>query len=101
MPFLTANIDRAIVKTQYELRGFLHPLGYREEERSAKSFEATTANFIAIAAGLGNYSGATDASYVNYDLSTFEVSFAMCKKLANDCDLTINGITCNQDNNPP
>jgi len=29
MPFLLSNIDRAIIATQFDLRGYLHPLGFR------------------------------------------------------------------------
>lgn len=91
MNFLTANIDRAIVMTQYDLRGFVHPLGFRERHMlSCKSLDATTANFMAFAA---NSSGRgdcrpTDENYVKYFDSSYEDYLAMCRRLADDCDLS-------------
>ena len=86
MNFLTANIDRAIVMTQYDLRGFAHSLGFRIEKRSAKSLDATTGNFIGFAAGLGHWDKPTDEAYADYHESSFEDYLAMCKRLAKDCD---------------
>jgi hypothetical protein len=86
--FLTANIDRAIVMTQYDLRGFLHPLGMRMEYKaSPKSLSATTTNLVAFAAGRGHGDRkATVKNYVGFDDSSFKEYLAMCKKLAGDCD---------------
>lgn len=93
MPFLRANIDRAIVMTQYDLRGFAHPLGFREGHKSsAKSLDATTANLVAFAAGFGSEGSGdgspTDEAYASYFKSSFEEYLAMCKRLAADCDLS-------------
>ncbi len=87
MNFLTANIDRAIVMTQYDLRGFAHPLGYREEERHPKSFHAATCNLVAFAAGLG-HGRSTDEHLVSSEGSSYKDYLAMCKRLAKDCDLS-------------
>jgi len=91
MPFLTANIDRAIVMTQYDLRGFAHPLGYRVKKKgSAKSLDATTCNLVAFAVGLGkeDTEEITDDDYVSALGSSFEDYLAMCKRLAEVCDMS-------------
>lgn len=88
MNFLRGNIDRAIVMTQYDLRGFAHPLGFREEFMSSpKSLEATTANFMGFAVGHGN-GQETDERYAKYFDSSFEEYLAMCRRLYQDCDLS-------------
>lgn len=87
MNFLTANIDRAIVMTQYDLRGFAHPLGFRiDHKSSAKSLDATTDNFMAFAAGCGKGRTPTDEHYSEYFESSFEDYLAMCQRLVKDCD---------------
>lgn len=91
MAYLTANIDRAIVLTQFELRGFMHPLGVRCGPYSNhKNFDALTANFVAIAAGLGDYGGRrpTDPTYKDLDRCTWEEARVMCRQLHADCDLS-------------
>ncbi len=88
--FLYSNIDRAIVATQYDLRGFWHPLGFRMPKESAKSLHATTTNFMNFAAGCAkeDSSGPTDENYVRWHKCTHEEYLAMCKRLVNDCDLS-------------
>lgn len=88
MPFLRENIDRAIVVTQYDLRGFAHPLGLRlKKGASAKSLDATTHNLIAFAVGFyGKNAGPTDDSYISLFEATFEQCLVMCQRLAADCD---------------
>jgi len=87
MNFLAENVDRAIVMTQYDLRGFAHPFGFREDHKSsAKSLDATTGNFMAFAAGCGRGRTPTDKHYANYFESSFEDYLAMCQRLAKDCD---------------
>lgn len=89
MHFLTTNIDRAIVMTQYNLRGFAHPLGFREDHKSsAKNLDATTCNFMAFAAGCGRNRTPTDEHYASYFESSYEDYLAMCQRLAKDCDLS-------------
>jgi hypothetical protein len=86
--FLTENIDRAIVMTQYDLRGFAHPLGFRQKYKSsAKSLDATTGNFMVIAAGCGRRREPTDKNFADYFVSSYEDYLAMCQRLAKDCDL--------------
>ena len=93
--FLTANIDRAIVLTQYDLRGYLHPFGARLRYLAhAKYLDASTCNFMVWAAGSGfrNISDReagtpTDKDYVGYHGSSFAEYLAMCKRLAKDCSL--------------
>lgn len=86
--FLTANIDRAIVLTQFDLRGFMHPLGFRIEEKHPKYLEATTANLVAFAAGYSGGKRPTVKPYVRFFDCTFEEYLDMCRKFAADCDLT-------------
>ena len=87
MPFLRANIDRAIVMTQYDLRGFADPVGMRFDGNTPKTLDALTGNFVGFAAGLGkDGSEPTDDSYVSYWDSSFEQYLAMCQKLAEACD---------------
>lgn len=83
MSFLTPNIDRAIVMTQYDLRGFVHPFGLREEERHSKSLAATTCNFVAFAAGMGKPEKTPPAHepYASYFDSSFEDYLAMVNQL--------------------
>jgi len=85
LSFLTANIDRAIVMTQYDLRGFSHPLGVRMTEPSPKFLDATTHNFVAFAAHAGE-SGPTDDSWFQEADRPFEDYLRMCQRLFDDCD---------------
>lgn len=85
--FLTANIDRAIVMTQYDLRGFAHPIGCRYEfMESPKSLFATTVNIVAFAARATE--DPPDTDYVSSRDSTFEEYLEVCQRLAADCDLS-------------
>jgi hypothetical protein len=88
MDFLRANIDRAIVMTQFDLRGFADPLGFRHEYMlSAKNLAATTQNLVAFAAGLKNVDD-PNSGYVNSEKGSFEEYLAMCQQLAKQCDLS-------------
>ena len=85
MNFQRANIDRAIVMTQYDLRGFAHPLGFREKYKSsAGNLDATTANFMSFAADCGNVP--TDEHYADYFSSSYKDYLAMCQRMAECCD---------------
>lgn len=88
MPFLIASIDRAIVMTQYDLRGFGHPLGFRIPAMNPKSLYILTGNFIGFAAMVSNdQTGPADESYVKFSSdASFEERLAMCHKLAASCD---------------
>ncbi len=85
-PFLTAHIDRAIVMTQYDLRGFSHPLGMRLHHKHPKYLDAAIANFISFAADAGHDGTKTDPKFVGYFDSSFKDYLAMCKRLAACCD---------------
>ena len=87
MSFSTANINAAIVMTQYDLRGFAHPIGFRCKPKDTKALDATTGNFVGFAAGLGGGEGLPDESYVGYGNSSFDDYLAMCKRLAADCNV--------------
>lgn len=96
MSFLRANIDRAIVMTQFDLRAFGHPLGVRVKV-NPKYLDAITCNLVCFAAGLGESddpddkekrSAPTDEGYVSYFDSSYVDYLAMCKRLVEDCDLS-------------
>ncbi len=86
MKFDKAYIDRAIVVTQYDLRGFVHPLGYRCPGVSPKNLSALTWNLAAFAA---NPSDDAPEEYhegwVQLDC-TYEEYLDMCQQFANACD---------------
>ncbi len=89
MAFLRANIDRAIVMTQYDLRGFLHALSFRIKANTPKYIFYATANLLSFAAGRRGEQGergCTDEQYVDFFECSFEDYLAMCKRLAKDCD---------------
>ena len=89
MNFRTEKIDRAIIITQYDLRGFDHPLGIRMKKgESAKCSSVIPGNFVAFAAGLGEESNKQPLpdTYVDHYVSSFEQCLTMCKQLASDCD---------------
>jgi len=87
MGFFASNIDRAIVMTQYDLRGFDHPLGFRMRYKSsAKSLDAITGNFMIFAAGYGKDEYPTDENFADYFESSYQDYLAMCQRLAKDCD---------------
>ncbi len=83
-PYLTANIDRAIVMTQYDLRGFAHPMGMRLHHKHPKYLDAMIINLVAFAANVGH--GSTDPQYVSFRRGSFKDSLAMCKRLASCCE---------------
>lgn len=86
--FHRANVDRAIVMTQYDLRGFAHPIGVRFDKPIPKYLDATTGNFVAFAAGLGK-SQPDDTRYdryADYFESDYDDYLRMCKDLARSCD---------------
>jgi len=89
MPFLGANIDRAIVVAQHGLRGYAYPLGSRQEyKQSASNLDTVTANFMSFAAGFDPVNRKpTDEVYASYFESSYEEYLAMCKQLAEDCFL--------------
>ena len=94
MPFLTASIDRAIVMTQYDLRGFAHPLGFRMDgPPNAKNLDAITGNFASFASLARSSADQRQGEspefideYVSYFDSSFEEYLEMCKQLVSDCD---------------
>jgi hypothetical protein len=87
MAFLANNIDRAIVMTQYDLRGFAHSIGCRMPSPNPKSLYCITLNLVGFAVGLGGgEERPTDESYVSSEGSSFEDYLAMCKRLAEACD---------------
>ena len=90
MSFETANIDRTIVLTQYDLREYYCALQVRMAFKTyGARFEAITATFVSRAIGLGKEGAEpTDESYVMYSDSSFENYLVMCKRLTEACDLS-------------
>lgn len=86
MSFSTENIDRAIVLTQHDLRAFVY-FGLRIYQKSAKTLDALTCNFMAFAAGYRNDKKPSNPEdYVGYFKSSFGNYLAMCEKLYESCD---------------
>lgn len=92
MNFFTANIDRAIVMTQYNIYGYAHSLRLFFQDntfyvaKSPKNLDETTGNFMAFAAGFNMGRMPTDEHYVDYFKSSYDDYLAMCKRLHKDCD---------------
>lgn len=89
--FSHAKIDRAIVMTQYDLRGYAHPLGFRFPRlKSPKMFFFTTTNFMCFAWGAGGKKprASTRGVFVDWEESSYDAYLRMCKILAKDCDLS-------------
>ncbi|MDD5437677.1 MAG: hypothetical protein PHC70_00840 [Patescibacteria group bacterium] len=88
MSFKSENINSAIIATQYDLRGFYHPLGFRMKrgECGAKLFSCIPGNLVVFAIGFGSEPrNATDDSYVPRDAS-YEEYLNMCRRFAEDCN---------------
>lgn len=82
MTFLAANIDRAIVNTQFDLRGFAHALNFRSN--SNKTFSFIPENFLAYVVGL-DVGSPTDDSYVRMDERSYDECIIMLDRLATHC----------------
>ena len=78
--FNHSDIDRAIVMTQYDLRGFAHPIGTRMNYmESEKSFDATVFNF---------FSFMYNSKPANFDYwgGSYEKYLLECKEIFASCD---------------
>jgi hypothetical protein len=88
MPFVPSCIDRAIVATQFDVRGFMHELGFRfGKYECAKSISYIPGNFICFAAGYGGPEGSEPTEFLleRFD-QMFVDSLAVCQKLAAACN---------------
>lgn len=85
MGFRTENIYRTIVETQYDFRGFNHPLG-RMQGVSPKNMDAITVNLATGAMNLDDEGYVKDPLYVNFAMCSYEEYLAMCQQLAADCN---------------
>ncbi len=89
MPFFRPNIDRAIVMTQFDLRGFWHPLGIRSDGVNPKNLAAITWNLAAGATRDSNESYIPDDGTVVRSMDApFEDFLDMCQRLAEACDMS-------------
>jgi len=89
MTFSKANIDRAIVQTQYDLRGFQHPHGFRLDRDSSTGLFYSVINFMPIAAGFGTTEVQDKPpGYITAHKSTYEQYLDACKSLGKACDPT-------------
>ena len=86
MPFETTNIDRAIVMTQFNLRGFWDPCGFRHLGKpSPKMLDAITSNLLAFAAGYGE--GRTPTHELpRFMEGSHDEYLRMCVVLASTCE---------------
>ncbi len=85
MEFLRASVDRAIVMTQYDLRGFGHPLGIRITKKHPKYHLALMCNFMSFCCMSAEKGKQIDGA-LHYTESTFEQYRSMCKELATFCE---------------
>lgn len=85
MEFLRGSVDRAIVMTQYDLRGFAHPLGFRITKKHPKYHFALMCNFMSFCC-MSAVKGQAIEGSVYFSDCTDEEYLAMCKELATFCD---------------
>jgi len=89
MSYRIQDIDRAIVMTQADLRGFYHPMGLRVIPTAAKFVFYTTINLPAFMAGISDENHETDETYVSADSkATYEQHVIMAKAMAEACNVT-------------
>ena len=73
-------VDRAIIMTQYDLRGFAHPLGLRMKYmKSEKSFHATVFNFF-------SFMYCPEPSDFDCWESSYEEYLLQCQEILASCD---------------
>ena len=85
MPIRREKIDRAIVMTQSDLRGFWHPLGFRVgRAKSSKSHHALTCNLMAFVL-LDDDGNVLDGCYVDRRDASYEDYLAMCQEVCRRC----------------
>lgn len=90
MAYLTKNIDRAIVMTQADLRGFFHPLGCRFKPNTAKDVFYATINLPSFMSHAKDDGDEPDATFVSAfdNEATYAQHVAMAKAMADACDLS-------------
>lgn len=89
MSFLQQHIDRSIIVAQFDLRGYLHPLGFRMKNgEDNKGFTFLPANFVYFAAGNFGKGRDEDGTHEIPDLDdgTYEEWLQVGKDLAAACD---------------
>ena len=87
MTYRIQDIDRGIVMTQTDLRGFYHPLGFRTKRKVAKYVWYATINLPAFMAGVSVKDHEVDPTFVSADSdATYEQHVAMAKAMAEACD---------------
>jgi hypothetical protein len=83
MSFQKCSIYMAIVATQYDLRGFWHPAGFRQKKNeSSKSFHATTLNLVAFMS-----KAACNEKLPSPFKCTHSEYLSLCQKIATNCNL--------------
>lgn len=87
MSFKRANIDRAIVLTQYGLHGFAHPIGSRVKKPNARTLDTITHDFLSFAAGGREDNQPRTQDIADYSSCTNEQYLMSCLVLCDDCDL--------------
>ena len=87
MTYRQPDIDRGIVMTQADLRGFYHPLGVRIKPTVPKFVFYATVNLPAFMAGVSNDDYEVDPTFVSADSdATYEQHVTMVKTMAEACD---------------
>lgn len=94
--FLSININRAILSSRYDMRGYLHPLGFRMDGIQAKGLSYLPINLIHFSASIGirdendkepecTINPEIMFYYTDNDL-TYEKVLNLCKKFFVECN---------------
>ena len=94
--FLSENINNAILLSQYDMRGYVHPLGCRMNGIEAESLSYLPVNLILFSAGCGKKDNSGNELeptiapdllfYCDEDSLTYEKIFILCQKFALECN---------------
>ena len=87
---LTPCIDRSIVMTQYDLRGFAHSVLGRVSD-NPKSFNATVMNFLSFIVYDQKAGAMRDPAFFgsgDHDHRPYEDFLVMCRRIHEFCDLS-------------
>ncbi len=94
--FLSENINDAILLSQYDMRGYVHPLGFRMNGIEAKGLSYLPVNLIQFSAGWGKKDDSGNKLeptiapdllfYYNEENLTYEKILALCQKFVSECN---------------
>ena len=94
--FLSENINSAILGSQYDMRGYVHALGFRMDNIGSKGLSYLPINLITFSAGCGKKGENDDEIpctiapeimfYYDEKNLTYEKVLNLCKKLFTECN---------------